>query len=421
MSPFLQLILALAVIIIAAKICGYLSYRIGQPSVLGEILAGLILGPSVLDFFHLSCFSDGHLLSIISELAEVGVLLLMFIAGLDLHLKDLAHSSKTAALSGTLGMIFPLIFGMGVGLAYGMKLSNALFLGLILSATSVSISAQTLLELKVIRSRVGISMLGAAVIDDILVVLGFSAFIALLVSNGNAGWGQILQIAVNMALFLIVTSLFGYYLLPKISRFVDRFPISQGLIAFTFVVILLYGWLAEAWGNMAAITGAFLAGMWLSRSSLKERISSSISVLAYGVFVPIFFINIGLSANLRQVSGGFIWMLLVMTIIAIVGKILGAGLGAKLSGFTNLESLQLGVGMISRGEVGLIVASVGTSNGFITQDFFSAAVGVVIITTLLTPPSLRYLFAKPVIKEKIQDDGTKESKSISKIKQGEES
>lgn len=421
MSPFLQLILALAVIIVAAKICGYLSYRLGQPSVLGEILAGLILGPSVLDFFHLPYFSDGHLLSIISELAEMGVLLLMFIAGLDLHLRDLAHSSKTAAFSGVLGMLLPLLLGMGMGVAFGMELSNALFLGLILSATSVSISAQTLLELKVIRSRVGISMLGAAVIDDVLVVLGFSAFIALLTSNGSAGWGQILQIAVSMALFLIITSLFGYYLLPKFTRLIDRFPISQGLIAFTFVVILMYGWLAETWGNMAAITGAFLAGMWLSRSSLRERISSSISVLAYGVFVPIFFINIGLSANLRAVSGGFVWMLLVMTVIAVAGKIIGAGLGAKLSGFTNLESLQLGVGMMSRGEVGLIVASVGTSNGFITQDFFSAAVGVVIITTLLTPPSLRYLFTKTAMKENIKNDDRKESKSISKIKQGEES
>jgi len=248
-----------------------------------------------------------------------------------------------------------------------------------------------------------------------------SVFTALILSDGSAGWGQVAQIAVSMVLFLIFTSLIGYFLLPKFTRFIDRLPISQGLAAFTFVLILLYGWLAEAWGNMAAITGAFLAGLWLSRSPLRERISSSISVMAYGVFVPIFFINIGLSANLRNVTGGFVWLLVVMTIIAIAGKILGAGLGAKLSGFTNRESLQLGVGMMSRGEVGLIVAAIGSNTGFINQDFFSAVVGVVIITTLLTPPSLRFLFAKTEPKENIKEDETKKSETDSQLKQGEES
>jgi len=417
----MQLILALAVIIVAAKISGYISYSLGQPSVLGEIVVGILLGPSVLDVFHLPYFSDGHLSTMISDLAELGVLLLMFIAGLDLHLKDLAQSSKGAILAGTSGMVFPLLLGMGTGMAFDMEISHALFLGLTLSATSVSISAQTLRELNAIRSRVGITMLGAAVIDDILVVLGLSVFTALILSDGSAGWGQVAQIAVSMVLFLIFTSLIGYFLLPKFTRFIDRLPISQGLAAFTFVLILLYGWLAEAWGNMAAITGAFLAGLWLSRSPLRERISSSISVMAYGVFVPIFFINIGLSANLRNVTGGFVWLLVVMTIIAIAGKILGAGLGAKLSGFTNRESLQLGVGMMSRGEVGLIVAAIGSNTGFINQDFFSAVVGVVIITTLLTPPSLRFLFAKTEPKENIKEDETKKSETDSQLKQGEES
>ncbi len=421
MSSFMQLILALAVIIVAAKISGYISYSLGQPSVLGEIVVGILLGPSVLDVFHLPYFSDGHLSTMISDLAELGVLLLMFIAGLDLHLKDLAQSSKGAILAGTSGMVFPLLLGMGTGMAFDMEISHALFLGLTLSATSVSISAQTLRELNAIRSRVGITMLGAAVIDDILVVLGLSVFTALILSDGSAGWGQVAQIAVSMVLFLIFTSLIGYFLLPKFTRFIDRLPISQGLAAFTFVLILLYGWLAEAWGNMAAITGAFLAGLWLSRSPLRERISSSISVMAYGVFVPIFFINIGLSANLRNVTGGFVWLLVVMTIIAIAGKILGAGLGAKLSGFTNRESLQLGVGMMSRGEVGLIVAAIGSNTGFINQDFFSAVVGVVIITTLLTPPSLRFLFAKTEPKENIKEDETKKSETDSQLKQGEES
>lgn len=410
MTSFIQLILALALIITTAKIGGYISYRLGQPSVLGEILVGIILGPSVINMLNLPFFTDSHLQNTIFELAELGVLVLMFMAGLDLHIKDLAKSSKTAALAGVLGMIFPLLMGMGMGIVYHMSTEAALFLGLILSATSVSISAQTLLELKEIRSRVGISMLGAAVVDDVLVVLGLSAFIALVASDGSSGIGEILIIALQMIAFIIITSIIGYWFLPKLSRKVDKLPISQGLVAFTFVTILIYGWMAEEIGSMAAITGAFLAGLWLSSSQHRERIANSVSVLGYGVFVPIFFINIGLSANLRDVSGSFVWLLLMMTLIAVIGKIIGAGLGAKLSGLTNREALQLGVGMMSRGEVGLIVASVGTSNGIITQDFFSAAVGVVIITTLLTPPALRYLFAKPApqVKEIKQADNNQQ-------------
>jgi Kef-type K+ transport system membrane component KefB len=167
------------------------------------------------------------------------------------------------------------------------------------------------------------------------------------------------------------------------------------LVTFSIVTILIYGWSAEVLGSMAAITGAFLAGLVLARSPVKERIENGISAIAYGFFVPIFFVNVGLSANARELSGESIVLLVVMTVVAVVGKVLGAGLGASLSGFSRRESLQLGVGMMSRGEVGLIVAAVGVSQGLIRQDVFSAVVGVVILTTLLTPPALRALFRKP--------------------------
>jgi Kef-type K+ transport system membrane component KefB len=182
--------------------------------------------------------------------------------------------------------------------------------------------------------------------------------------------------------------------LPRLSRFIQKLPVSQGLIAFTFIIILFYGWLAEAMGNMAAITGAFLAGLWLSRSPHKERIENGVSVLAYGVFVPIFFINVGLAANGRELVGGSLGLFLAMAVLAVLSKVLGAGLGALLSGFSRQEALQLGVGMMSRGEVGLIVATVGINQGLINESTFAAIVGVVIVTTLLTPPLLRSLFSK---------------------------
>lgn len=392
MTPFLQLAIALAIIIAAAKLGGYLSYKLGQPSVLGELLVGLLLGPSVIDLLHLPYFTSEHLGETIHELAEIGVLLLMFIAGLELHIADLIRSGKISAYAGTLGVLFPLLGGLGVGLMYGQELNSSVFLGLILAATSVSISAQTLMELGVLRSRVGIALLGAAVFDDILVVLGISLSITAVISTNGAELLTVLSIALRMVLFLGLASALGFWILPRLSRRVESLPISQGLVSFTIVVLLLYGWSAEVVGNMAAITGAFLAGLFLARSPAREHIESGMSALAYGMFVPIFFINVGLSANARELTGDALILLVILSIVAILTKILGAGLGARIAGFTNRESLQLGVGMMSRGEVGLIAASVGIAEGVISQTIFSTIVGVVIITTLLTPPMLRFLF-----------------------------
>jgi Kef-type K+ transport system membrane component KefB len=395
MTPFLQFAIALAVVIFAAKLGGYISLRLGQPSVLGELMIGIILGPSVFDLLHITYFTSAeHVEEVIHQLAEIGVLLLMFIAGLDLHITDLVKSGKVAFLAGVLGVVFPLGLGVGTGLAFGLDAQASIFIGLILSATSVSISAQTLMELKVLRSRIGVGLLGSAVFDDVLVVLLLSIFIAAAKPGMGAGFLDIVWIIARMALYLGIAAFAGFYLLPKLSQRVHNLPISQGVTAFAIVIILLFGWSAETLGGMAAITGAFLAGLVLAQSPVKERIESGISSLAYGMFVPVFFINVGLSANIRELGGENFWLLWVLTGMAVVGKVLGSGLGANLGGFSRLEALQLGVGMMSRGEVGLIVAAVGISEGLIQQNIFSVIVGVVIITTLLTPPSLRILFRR---------------------------
>ncbi|MFN3308823.1 MAG: cation:proton antiporter [Anaerolineales bacterium] len=406
MTPFLQLTLALAIMITFAKLGGYLSFRLGQAVVLGELLVGIILGPSILDFLHLSFFTDRHLGEVIQELAELGVMLLMFLAGLELHLSELLRSSKVAILAGVFGVLFPLGLGAGGGLLFALAPKNALFLGLTLAATSVSISAQTLMELNRLRSKIGFGLLGAAVFDDILVVLGLSAFTALATNSvGNdSGAGMILVVILRMALFLALSSVVGYFLIPPLSQKVFSLEISQGLIAFVFVTILLYGWLADVLGKMAAITGAFLAGLWFGRTSFRERVLSGVSVIAYGIFVPIFFVDVGLNADIKTLLGENTWLFLGLLVIAVIGKVLGCGLGARLSGYNYLEALQLGVGMMSRGEVGLIVASVGISEGYLTTASFSAIVGVVIATTLLTPPLLRYLIQKEGIGQKVPSE-----------------
>ncbi|PWH15642.1 MAG: cation:proton antiporter [Anaerolineae bacterium] len=396
MTPFLQLTFALAIIISLAKIGGYLSFRLGQAAVLGELLVGIVLGPSILDFLHLSIFTDHHLHEVIQELAELGVMLLMFLAGLELHISELLKSTKVAILAGALGVVFPLLMGAGGGILFSLAPKNALFLGLTLAATSVSISAQTLMELNRLRSKIGFGLLGAAVFDDVLVVLGLSVFTALTFPNAGepSGIVMILSTIIRMAIFLLISSVIGYFLIPILSVKIFSIEISQGLIAFVFVSILLFGWLADVLGQMAAITGAFLAGLWFGRTIFRERISSGISTIAYGVFVPIFFVDVGLNADVKTLLGSNFWLFLALFAIAVLGKVLGAGIGATLSGFSILEALQLGVGMMSRGEVGLIVASVGISKDILTTASFSAIVGVVIVTTLITPPLLRYLIQR---------------------------
>lgn len=393
MLPFLQFIIAIVIIIAAAKIGGYLSYRLSQPAVAGEVLAGLILGPSVLDLLGWSVFSDQHLGESITHLAELGVLLLMFIAGLDLHLSDLVKSGKVAALTGSLGFAFSLGMGYLLAIAFSFDPRQALFIGLLLAPTSISISAQTLMQLNLLRTRVGVSLLGAAVVDDTLAVLGISLFLAL---AGGAAVGGLVAgslILLRMVLYVAVASAVGFLLIPRLSELANKLPISQGLVAFTFVALLLFAWSAEALGNMATIMGAFLAGLFFARSPLKDQIEQGLSPLTYGVFVPIFFVNVGLSADISQLASGGLWWLLLAMVGAVVGsKMLGAAIAGRVGGLKARETMQLGLGMIPRGEVVLIVATVGITEGLIGVEVFSTAVGLVIATTLLTPPLLQRAF-----------------------------
>lgn len=393
---FLEFILAIVIIIVSAKLGGYISTRFGQPSVLGELLAGLLLGPTVFDMLHswTFFFHNGESVGeIITLMAELGVLLLMFLAGLELHLPDLLTAGKVSALSGILGVLLPLGLGIGVAVLFGSGGEEALFLGLTLAATSVSISAQTLMELKVLRSRVGLALLGAAVFDDVLVILLLSISFVL-VGDAAGGLTGVLITIIKMIAYIVLASAIGLKILPWLANKVNRLPISKGMLAFVIVICLLYAYAAEIFGGMAAITGAFLVGLFLGRTPYKEDVEEGIAAMAYAFFVPIFFVNIGLEVDLTAISGSAWWFTAVFTIIAILSKIIGSGFGAKLTGFSGRESVQLGIGMVSRGEVGLIVASFALTEGLIAQDSFSIAVFMVIIATLVTPPMLRAAFAK---------------------------
>lgn len=405
-NEFLHFILAIVIIIVAAKLGGYISIRLGQPSVLGELVAGIILGPTVLNMLHAwPVFATDEVLpESLTQMAEIGVILLMFLAGLELEIGELLRSGKVAALAGSLGVIVPLILGTGVASLFGSNFNEAVIIGLALSATSVSISAQTLIELGVLRSRVGLGLLGAAVFDDILVILLLSGASILL---GTGGDGSLVMTVVRMVLYLVIATAVGLFLIPPAVRIVSDLPISQATIAFALVTCLFYAWAAEELGGVASITGAFLAGLFFARTSLVGQIESGISALAYGFFVPIFFVNIGLESNLRAISGDLWLFAIVLTLVAIISKVVGSGAGALMGGFNRIDSLRLGIGMISRGEVGLIVASVALVEGMITQDIFSIVVFMVIVATLITPPLLRASYSGST--ETQQANASKES------------
>lgn len=391
MSPVLQLLFELSILIAVAKLAGLLSSRLGQPAVLGEILAGLFLGPSLLNLPALPFLGSPHLPETVNELAELGVIFLMFVAGMEVDLAQMRRSGRVVMLAGLLGVAVPLLMGIGVSLPFRYPMSEAIGIGLLLTATSVSISAQTLLELGVLRSREGIALLGAAVVDDVVVILLVSIFLA--VAGGSSGGGGVLLLLLRVVLFLLVFSLVGWFFVPRLLERVDRLPVSQGLLAASIVLAMFYAWSAEVIGGVAMITGSFLAGVFAGRSSVHHRILEGISAVTYGFFVPIFFVNIGLHANIWELDSAMVWITILLTLVAVVSKVVGSGLGARIGGFTNGESLRLGIGMISRGEVGLIVAQLLVAQGVVPKEIITVAVIMVLTTTLVTPPLLRTAFA----------------------------
>lgn len=399
MPDLLNFLLAVVIILVVAKAGGYVSARLGQPSVLGELLVGLLMGPTVFNLLEVvpRFAGDTHLTESLTLFAEIGVLLLMFLAGLELELHELLKSGQVALLAGTLGVVAPLLGGFAAARLFGIGSIEALFIGLALSATSVSISARTLMELDVLRSKVGISLLGAAVFDDILVVLLLSAISTLAVSGGNIA-GSLEATLLRIVIFLAVASVAGVFLLPPLLRRVSVLPVSQGVVTFALITCFLFAWASEALGGVAAITGAFLAGLFLARTPFVTQIEEKVSSMAYGLFVPVFLVNIGLRANLRDI-GTQLWLFAIaLTVVAIVTKIIGSGAGARFAGFTNLDSLRLGVGMVSRGEVGLIVASFALSQEVLQQEHYSVVVFMIIVATLITPLLLRATYRE-------KDDG----------------
>jgi Kef-type K+ transport system membrane component KefB len=317
----------------------------------------------------------------------------MFMAGLEVELGEMLSAGRASTMSGTLGVVVPLLLGAVAALPFGYTDQAAWFIGIILTATSVSISAQTLLELGVLRTREGITLLGAAVVDDVLVLIVLSFFLAL--GGSASGEGTVIVVIAKMIVYLALAAALGWFVLPRIVAWIDRQPISEGLTAAVLFITLVFA-CRQVMGGLAAITGAFIAGVGLGRSHLRDKIESKMRIITYGFLVPIFFVSIGLEANLRDITGALLPFLVVLFVVAVLSKMIGAGLGARVAGLNNAESLRVGTGMISRGEVGLIVAGIGVRASIISPEVFTVVVVLVLLTTLITPLLLRYVFPRPI-------------------------
>ncbi|CAI2549005.1 Na(+)/H(+) antiporter [Apilactobacillus kunkeei] len=370
-------ILSISIILLAALITGKIFSRISLPPVVGQLVAGIIIGPAIFNLVKPT--------NLISSLAELGVILLMFIAGLESDLKLLKQYFKPSIVVAIMGIIFPVIGIFYTSKLFALPNIESLFIGVIFAATSVSISVAVLKSMNALNTKSGVTILGAAVADDILSILLLSVVITF--TSGSAAQGDpniILLILMQIGFFIFVWILFILVNKFKIKLNPTLAPIV-GLI-----VCLLLSVFAEH-VKISAITGAFFAGILIGQTNYKESVNHQMNQFGNLLFIPIFFVNVGLNMNISGIVENAS-LFIVLSIAAVITKFLGAYLGSRFFKFTRLSATEIGVGMISRGEVGLIIAELGLKNNIISDNYYSTIIASIILTTILAP-----LLLKPIV------------------------
>ncbi|ETT78158.1 MULTISPECIES: cation:proton antiporter [Bacillus] len=368
----------IALILLSTKLAGDLSVRLGQPSVLGKLIVGIVIGPAIFGWIENS--------ELLTQLSNVGVILLMFMAGLETDLEEL-NANRNSSLAVALGgIVLPFVGGYVAGLVVGMEQGNAVFLGLLLCATSVSISVQTLRDLGKMKTRESTTMLGAAVFDDILVVI----LLAFAMSFLGTDDVNLTMVILKKVVFFASIILIGWKGVPAIMRWLSPLRVSESIVSAALIICFSFAYFGELLG-IAGIIGAFAAGIAISQTNYKHEVEKKVEPIAYAMFVPVFFVSIGMNITFDGI-GDQIWFILALTVIAVFTKLIGCGFGARMTGFDAKSSAIIGAGMVSRGEVALIIAGTGLSSGLLAQDYFTAIVIVVILTTMITPPMLKYTF-----------------------------
>lgn len=383
-----QIFLDLAIIIIFSKFFGLLARKFKAPQVVGEIVAGLLIGPSILGLVEQTDF--------LTQMAEIGVILLMFSAGLETNLRDLMKTGLKAFLIACFGVFVPLVGGTLLYMAfYGTapfgsdKFYQALFIGVIMTATSVSITVQSLREMGKLKGEIGTTIVSAAIIDDVIGILVLTFVIGFKNPDSHPG-----KVVINMALFFLLAIVLGFILYKIFNKVDIRYPHTRRIPILGLALCFIFAYVAEVYFGIADITGAYIAGIILCSIRDSEYIEEKIDTNSYMLFGPVFFASIGLKTNIDNVTGGIILFAIAFVAVALICKIVGCGLIARICGYKGNDALKVGVGMMTRGEVALIVSQKGLSVGMLSSVYFTAVILLIIVSSILTPILLKLLYAK---------------------------
>lgn len=371
----------LAIMLIGAKVGGFISNKLKQPTVLGQIIAGVILGPLVLGVLRDT--------DVIKAFAEIGLILLMFIAGIETDINEFKETSGSSAIIACFGVLVPLALGAGAAYLLGKDVVESLFIGVILTVTSISISVQTLREMGRLQTRQGIAILEAAIFDDVLGIILLTLLVSYITHASIET--SILIVLGKILLFFVTLGVAGYLATKVLARYSQKIDADNNIIIIAVMACFLAAFYGEEMGLTAKI-GAYLAGIIFSTTPFRNRVSYNIQQMAFSVFTPIFFVSIGLKIEHIQL-GSALGFGLIIAIVGIIGKILGCGLGAKISGFTNIQSLEIGIGMAARAEIALIITNIGLKLNVIGHAAFTSVVLLILMSTIVTPSLLKYTFS----------------------------
>jgi len=385
----------LAALLMTAKIGGILAAKIKQPPVFGELLLGIIIGPSVLGlvshYLGLPIFVDlnSEVGEFVGVFGEIGIILLLFLAGLSLDMNEFKAAGRPATIVATFGAMVAFALGFSIASIVGWSPLQAGFAGAVLAATSVGITVRALLDLNVLHTKVGMVILGAAVIDDVWGIFILSALVG--VASEQFSLFGFAETSLLVVIFFIIVFYAGSRLIPKVLSFFSRLPVEEITLSIVLALIFIISALAGE-VKLAPITGAFLAGLIMSKTQVADpALKTKISAIGYGLFIPLFFVEMGVRTDLQSlVNVGILGPGLVA--VAIFDKIVGCGLGAKVAGLSYRDSLRVGVGMMPRAEVALVIAAIGTKMGIVDVALLSITVLIVIVTSLITPLLIKIAF-----------------------------
>ncbi|HIB3577686.1 TPA: cation:proton antiporter [Enterococcus faecium] len=373
----------LCLILISTTIGSHISRRLGIPAVIGQLLVGVLLGQAGLNWVKPDI--------LVHDFSEIGVILLMFLAGLESDLSLLKKYFRPGMFVALLGIIFPVVFGWLTGKAFQVSGNEAIFFGIILAATSVSISVEVLKELNVVNTKEGSTILGASVVDDILVVLVLSFSLSFLTGEASSN-ASLPLVLIEQLIYFVFIFLLVKWIAPFLLSFAEKVYANSSIIIVSLVICLGMSYVADLVG-LSSVIGAFFAGIAVSQTKVKEEVYHNVEALGYAVFIPVFFVSVGLEVDFSDFSEQLLFIS-ILTLVAILTKLLGGYFGAQIAGFSQHSSLMVGAGMILRGEMALIILQIGQQSQLIEPQYYSPLVIVILLSTLISPLVLKYFTKK---------------------------